>query len=217
MHNLYYVYMLLDPRKFYLPYYVGKGKGFRAMSHLSPTEGGGKNRMKRGVTSRIRRAGFEPKVVFVRTDMNESEAIELEIELIHRFGRRDIKTGILTNMTDGGEGLSGYVFTESHKQNLSNSLKGQVRSTETRALISSNRRGSKASAETKEKMSRTRKGKQTGAENPMFGIPRSEERKQAQSILMTGDGNPMKGRKHSPDAIAKMKAACARRHAKITR
>src|SRR6185437_16086188 len=37
---------------------------------------------------------------------NESPAFSLEISLIKRFGRRDLQTGSLCNMTSGGEGVS---------------------------------------------------------------------------------------------------------------
>lgn len=41
--------------------------------------------------------------------MNELEAIDLEIKLIELFGRIDLGTGALSNMTDGGEGISGNI------------------------------------------------------------------------------------------------------------
>ena len=37
----------------------------------------------------------------------EREAHQLEIELIRRIGRHDLKSGPLTNQTDGGEGITG--------------------------------------------------------------------------------------------------------------
>lgn len=47
--------------------------------------------------------GLEVKVL--KSNLLLDEAIELEQELIEKYGRRDIGTGTLTNLTAGGEGL----------------------------------------------------------------------------------------------------------------
>jgi hypothetical protein len=41
----------------------------------------------------------------VATNLSEEEAKELEVFLIKLYGRRDLNTGTLVNMTDGGEGV----------------------------------------------------------------------------------------------------------------
>ena len=71
------------------PYYIGKGKGGRAFS---------KNR--KGVSV--------PKdkslIVFVEENLTEIDAFSLEKYCIKLYGRVDIGSGILRNLTDGGSG-----------------------------------------------------------------------------------------------------------------
>jgi hypothetical protein len=68
------------------PYYVGKGKNKRY-----------KEKHTVSIPSLDR-------IVIVKDSLTDEEAIALEIELIKFYGRKDIKTGILRNLTDGGEG-----------------------------------------------------------------------------------------------------------------
>jgi len=46
------------------------------------------------------------KVEILLDDLTWEEACQKEIEFIKLYGRINIKTGILANLTDGGEGLS---------------------------------------------------------------------------------------------------------------
>ena len=78
------------------PYYIGKGKGRRAFVRH------------KGVSTPKDRS----KIIFLKQNITEEEAIEHEIYMIAVFGRKDIKTGILLNRTNGGEGISGHTKTE---------------------------------------------------------------------------------------------------------
>lgn len=89
-------------------YYVGKGSGRRAYSktrncHL-PTD-----------RTRIH--------TFPMTD--EETAFAYERYLIDFYGRKDIGTGILRNMTDGGDGSSGHVVSETNRQKLRERMLGK--------------------------------------------------------------------------------------------
>jgi len=53
----------------------------------------------------VRRHGHEVQVL--KSDLTWEEACELETVLIMYYGRRDLKTGTLVNMTDGGQGSKG--------------------------------------------------------------------------------------------------------------
>ena len=92
MENIYYVYMYL--RKIHnTPYYVGKGKNNRAFE-------------KHG---RIVVPKDSTKIHIIKENLSNEEANELEKALIAQYGRKDNNTGILRNLTDGGEGTSGII------------------------------------------------------------------------------------------------------------
>jgi len=57
----------------------------------------------------------------------EADAFICEIKLIAQYGRRDKGTGVLCNLTDGGEGLSGYVPPPEHRAKISATKRGKPR------------------------------------------------------------------------------------------
>ena len=84
----YYTYAYLREDK--TPYYIGKGKGKRIYST---------NRIYKPPTD-------ESRIIFLKQNLTEEEAFKHEIYMIAVFGRKDNGTGILRNLTDGGEGSS---------------------------------------------------------------------------------------------------------------
>lgn len=106
---MYYVYELIDPRT-NLPFYVGKGKGNRMYSHLQEAKlprDKQINTIKCAVINNILACGKQ--VIFYKVAENVSEelAFHTEIMLIDNYGKRCNGTGILTNISDGGEGGNG--------------------------------------------------------------------------------------------------------------
>ena len=73
-----------------------------------------------------------------------------EIEFIALYGRRDLGKGTLCNLTDGGEGMKGLVFTELHRSRISIASKGRVASDETKLKQSLLRKGKLWTDEQKE-------------------------------------------------------------------
>lgn len=113
-------------------------------------------------------------VEIYKDGLTQEEAFKLEIELIEKYGRIDLKNGQLINQTIGGittQGMSDYVLkkrskslksvtrTEEWKSKISLAHKGKLKSKEHRENISKSRIGKKASEEIKEKMRLSNKSK----------------------------------------------------------
>ena len=140
------------------PYYIGKGRGKRMFNkhYVMPTD---KN-----------------YIVILEQNLTEIGAFAIERRLIRWWGRKDIRTGILNNLTDGGEGTSGRILSdnsksaisfallnkpksESHKKKLSKAAKGRIVSLITREKMGIARRGRTFSEESSRKKSDAQKGK----------------------------------------------------------
>lgn len=123
----YYVYIYLNPlkegdyyfNKFhfnYEPFYVGKGKNNRCNAHL--TESKSKNKLKKNIISKIKNNNIKPIIIKLYENITEQSAFRIEKTLIKIIGRRDKNNGTLSNMTDGGEGTSGRIYTDDIRVNM---------------------------------------------------------------------------------------------------
>lgn len=83
-------------------------------------------------------------------------ACELEKYLIAYYGRRDLGTGTLVNLTDGGDGVKGIVVTQETRRKMSVANKGRVVTEETRQKIGAWQKGKPKSEESCQKMSAAR-------------------------------------------------------------
>jgi hypothetical protein len=61
----------------------------------------------------------DSRIVIQAKELSEEDAFTLEKELIAKYGRKDIETGILRNRTDGGDGPAGRVHTQESKNKMS--------------------------------------------------------------------------------------------------
>lgn len=107
--NNYYTYALINPFT-NQPFYIGKGKKNRAMDHINEAsypDTKKSNKHKLNTIREILSNNGEVIIKYIDTNLTEKLAFELEMFIIELLGRRDKKTGILTNLTDGGEGFSG--------------------------------------------------------------------------------------------------------------
>lgn len=66
------------------------------------------------------------EVQVIKTNLNVEEACDIERCLISWFGRRDLGTGCLVNMTDGGEATLGRIMEGWQKELLSKQRKGTM-------------------------------------------------------------------------------------------
>ena len=137
-------------------FYIGKGKGNRYKLK--------DNRRNIYWKRIVAKHGIEPRILAYWN--TEEEALSHEKLLISCFRDMGYK---LTNLTDGGEGVSGLEFTEKHKQKLKIARqgktpnKGKKHSEEARKLMSINKignkncLGNKHSEEARKKMSLSKK------------------------------------------------------------
>lgn len=95
-------------------FYVGKGKAHRAWVTTYRSNFWTKVFEKHG-----------RDVEIVANGLSEEEALDIEKSLILFYGRRDIGTGTLVNLCEGGEGCSGRIHTQEYKDNVSKRVSGK--------------------------------------------------------------------------------------------
>lgn len=98
---MYYTYVITNPIT-NQPFYVGKGTGRRMYWHWMNRDTHA-NKFMRETLQAIERKGLKPLYEKVLINANETQASDKEQELIKHYGRRDLGTGILCNLTDGGD------------------------------------------------------------------------------------------------------------------
>lgn len=117
-------------------YYIGKGRPYRPYVNKR----------------RVKKPKDKNHIHILHRGLDNSTAVKYEKALVLFYGREDLypEWGVLKNMTDGGEGTIGYTFTKSHREKISESNRGKVRTEEQKKRLSESKRGAK---------------------NPMYGKP----------------------------------------------
>ena len=203
--DIYFVYCFFDTRKpgvykfgnitfDFEPIYIGKGKGLRPNRHYTLYKKYN-NRFYSKMSSIID-AGFNPDFTILIENLIESEAFKMEKYFISLIGRIE-SGGTLTNLSDGGEGQSGFRFSDDSKKRMSIKRSGKKigpMSDKTKLSISLSKIGKPSPI----------KGKKL---EDIVGVVRSSIIKNNLSKIASdrvGDKNGMFGRKHSVDSIEKM-------------
>jgi len=192
------------------PYYIGKGKKRRAYSNWR----------------KIPRPKDESRIQILEYFTDESKAFAKEKELIAQYGRRDQGTGILRNLSDGGEG--GANPSEETRRKMRESklgkkpMLGKKHSEEAKEKLRQAKLGKKHSEETKEKLrqAHTNPSEETRRRlrESHLGKKLSEETKRKISISNTNPSEetrekirksrlgkkPYLGKKHSEETKKKM-------------
>lgn len=170
--NKYYVYMLCRGNG--LPFYVGKGCRDRIGSHEVKAKKGVRSHVC-NVIRKIWAEGGHVVAKKVYVGKTNQEAIQLERELISKYGRKD-RGGILVNKTDGGDGAEGYRHDLVALANMrSSAQKRPPRSPETIEKMRLAMIGRKLSDEAKKKISASLSGER----HWNYGKTISEQHKQA--------------------------------------
>jgi hypothetical protein len=175
--EMYYTYAYLREDK--TPYYIGKGKG---------------NRVHRNDGKPCNKPKDKSRILILKQNLTEEEAYKHEIYMISVLGRKDLGTGILRNLSNGGEGRSGWKMSEEHKNAIKKSNTNREVSEETRNKISQIHRGKVYGTETRNKISEASKGKK-----------HTDETKNKISEATKGENNPNYGKKTSEEAKEKMR------------
>jgi hypothetical protein len=93
-------------------------------------------------------------------DLTWDEVREKEKEFIKLYGRIDLKTGCLANMTDGGDGAINAIISKEHREKVAEANRRRIFTEEDRKNISIRHTGRKKSDESKKKLSNSLKNSQ---------------------------------------------------------
>jgi hypothetical protein len=111
-------------------FYVGKGRGNRdAIPKVH-------NPIFISIVAKLKSSGLEPSINRIHENLTEAEAFKLERDEISARGRINKKTGLLANLTDGGEGSSGAIATDQRKSRVSKSLRLHYEDPDNRSKMS---------------------------------------------------------------------------------
>ena len=134
--NSYYVYIYMDPRKringvydgldfsfLYEPFYIGKGKDDRYISHVKDYRLCKKSYLSNKIKN-IKSDDIDPIIVKIFENLSEEDAFFIEKNLITSIGKKINKSGPLVNIVDGGGGVSGLIHTDESRIKMS--LKGEL-------------------------------------------------------------------------------------------
>jgi|GEM_PF-3430616 len=113
---IFYVYAFLRSKdsehgKKGTPYYIGKGKGRRRFVDTGRC---------------CVRPSDSSQNVILKSKLTESEAFRWENFYITHYGRIDNATGILRNKSDGGEGVSGRIFSPESRRKQSANMRARL-------------------------------------------------------------------------------------------
>ena len=171
--SIVYRHIRLDKNE---PFYIGIGK----------TEKRAYEKIKRNKFwhNIIDKTNYEVEILF--DNLSWEDAGEKEKEFIKLYGKRNNKTGILVNITDGGGGKLGTKHTEESKRKISEESK--------------NRKRTPRSDETKAKLRLANLGK-IGSHT---GFKHTEETKQKLRELNLGKVGPNKGNHMSEETKFKL-------------
>jgi hypothetical protein len=162
-------------------FYVGKGKNSR---HLEESN---RNNYWHNI---VNKHGFFSEILFDKLD--EELALLIEQELIDKYRKLNIT---LCNLTNGGEGISGYKHSDEVKKLISSQSKGRKHSEESKEKIGNYWRGKKRKPFSEEHCKKIAIQRQKQIMKPM-----SDEVKNIISLKNTGKKRTPEQRKRISEA-----------------
>ena len=182
-------------------FYVGKGRAGRAYSMKN------RNRHHQAIVAKLSRIGSAIEVRMVATGLAEADAFALEVERISFWREAGVD---LTNVTNGGEGISGFHHSEETCKKLSEmnkgvpaAFKGRRHTEETKRILSEIgkvRGAPKLTKEQQEKASSWHRGRKRSPET----CARIADKARGRPSSQKGQPSPLKGRTASEETCVKM-------------
>ncbi len=145
----------------------------------------------------VDKAGYSIKIVHECETWDE--ACYTEKYLISYYGRKDLKLGELVNLTNGGDGNNGLVFSEEHRAKLSVAGTGRKPSEETLIKL----RNRVWSEESRTKISVSLKGKKHSEES-IAKMRLAATNRKVSDETRTKMSLSQRGRKHSEETLIKI-------------
>jgi hypothetical protein len=125
----YYIYLHIKSTDS-TPFYVGKGNGKRYLSKQ------GRSKYWHNI---VNKHGYD--IIMLEENLTHSDAVQLEKYWIKRIGRKDLKNGMLVNLTDGGEGTPNRPMSEKNRLIISEANKKRNPSELQRKIVGSRYKG----------------------------------------------------------------------------
>jgi hypothetical protein len=140
--NRFYVYAYLR-KSDQTPYYIGKGTGSRAWAK----------------EHNVKVPTDKSRIVIIENNLTNVGALAIERRMIRWYGRKDLGTGILRNLTDGGDGTYNLLPSDKRKAAVIKSNQERVWSEESKEKLRKTNTGKTYSKETNSKKGTTKNQK----------------------------------------------------------
>ena len=135
-----------------VPFYIGIGKDIKRAYSKS-----NRNKLWHNI---IDKTDYTIDILF--DNLTWEEACKKEIEFIYLYGRLDLSTRTLVNLTSGGEGKVDFITSDDTKEKMANCKKGKTIPENIKKAISQSLKGLTFTKERKDAISKGRKGKGSG-------------------------------------------------------